>query len=65
MTVPQRPHDYTPFSPLNPFTVPCRFCGAEAGTQCRNKITGLYLARFVAHLDRLTDATDAEKEADG
>ncbi|QFS93537.1 hypothetical protein FIV07_22490 [Mycobacterium sp. THAF192] len=41
---------------LNPFSVPCRYCGAVAGEQCRNDITGRPLRKAVAHPVRIHDA---------
>jgi hypothetical protein len=60
MSVEQSPKQYRPFSVTDPFKVPCTFCGAITGTQCVNVITGKPLWKFVAHLVRLSDATDAE-----
>jgi hypothetical protein len=50
------------FKPVDPFTVPCRFCGAIAGTQCINSRTGLPIRKFVAHYVRFRDA-EALREA--
>jgi len=40
---------------MNPFNVPCE-CGALAGQQCINAITGRPLRRAVAHPRRLVAA---------
>lgn len=41
---------------LNPFRVACRSCGAVAGQQCTNEVTGQPLRRAVAHHLRIRDA---------
>jgi hypothetical protein len=52
-----------PLKPVDPFTVPCRWCGAIAGAQCVNSLTGLPVRKFVAHGYRVQDAEDALREA--
>jgi hypothetical protein len=53
---------------LNPFKVGCRSCGAVAGEQCRNGVTGKQLSKALAHPSRIRDAypdiDDGEAEND-
>lgn len=53
-----------PFEPVDPFKVDCAFCGAIAGTQCINEVTGKPLWRFVAHSGRLSDAAKVQEVSD-
>jgi hypothetical protein len=52
-----------PFKPVDPFSVPCKFCGAIAGTQCINSLTGKPVRKFAAHGARVRAAEDALREA--
>lgn len=51
-------------SPVNVFGVSCSYCGAVAGEQCGNKVTGMPLRRAVAHPRRVCDAV-AAADAEG
>jgi len=51
--------------PLNPFTVPCRYCHADAGCQCVSTITGKPLRKGLAHPSRIHDAYPDLEPEDG
>ena len=56
---------FNPFAPVDPFTVPCKYCKAIAGQQCTNQVTGRPLNKPLAHSSRLVDADSHAKEAPG
>lgn len=37
-------------------TVPCTWCGAVAGVECQNRVTGLPVEFIPAHVDRMKAA---------